>query len=80
MLKYTVLVQERNGEVWIFPSTFGHYTDEYLWNKAWCREHFDLKTIGPEGRNWIGTVNSVGIKQLRDLGYSIDPARVVIDK
>lgn len=75
---YWVLTQHKDGKDWVFTSTFGRKTADYLWNIAWCREHFDLKTIGPEGRNWLGTVTATGIKQLKDLGYRIEPARVEV--
>jgi hypothetical protein len=79
MSGWTVLVQDKDGAEWVFPSTFGHYNERFLWNKAWCLEHYDRKTIGSEGRSWFGIVNEIGIKQLKDLGYSIQPARVVVD-
>jgi hypothetical protein len=76
---YTALFLKEGNELSVFPGTFGRYRDQFLWNKAWVREHYDLKNIGPEGRTWYGVVNQVGIDQLKALGYSIRPARVISD-
>ena len=75
-----VLTLRKDGKDWIFSSTFGRYRHSYLWNLAWCRERFDLKTIGPEGRNFFGVVNETGINQLKELGYKIEPAHVITEE
>lgn len=74
MIQKTVLVE--NGH--IHENTFGSYRDAYLWNIAWCIEHFDRKRIGGEGRNWFGIVRPSGVQQVKDLGWEIKPAKVIL--
>lgn len=78
--KYWVLTKTVEGKDWIFSRTFGTKTHQYLWNMAWAHEHYDMKSIGPEGRNWFGIVNETGIQQLKNLGYKIQPAYVAVYK
>lgn len=76
--KYRVLTLHKDGKDYVFTSTFGQRSDAYLWNLAWVREHHDMKSIGPEGRSWFGDVNETGIRQLKELGYKIEAARVEV--
>lgn len=72
----TVLVLRNAKGVYIDTPSFGRKRDQWLWNRAWVYEHYDQKSIGPEGRSWFGTVNAKGIEQVKAQGWSIEPAHI----
>ncbi len=66
-----------NGQI-VPMSSYNRWGDKWLWNLAWCHERYEWKRLGPEGRSWLGTVNDKGIQQLKDLGWNVEPAHIVL--